>query len=41
MRALKIAERLGESSVQTQVLWGMWSSRRARGDYRGVIAIAQ
>jgi predicted ATPase/DNA-binding winged helix-turn-helix (wHTH) protein len=40
MRALEIAERLGESSVQTQVLWGMWAARRARGDYRGAIAMA-
>ena len=40
-RTLEIAERLGESSVRTQVLWGMWAARRARGDYRGALAMAR
>jgi hypothetical protein len=39
-RALEIAERLGESSVQTQVLWGMWAARRASGDCRSTVTIA-
>jgi predicted ATPase/DNA-binding winged helix-turn-helix (wHTH) protein len=39
-RALELAERVGEVSVQLQGLWGMWAARRARGHHREALALA-
>jgi predicted ATPase/DNA-binding winged helix-turn-helix (wHTH) protein len=40
MRALELAEQVGDTSVQLQGLWGMWAARRARGQYREALAVA-
>ena len=40
-RALEIAERIGATTVRIQALWGMWASRRARGDYPAALEMAR
>ena len=40
-RALTLAEQVGDIPVQLQALWGIWASRRARGQYRGALAVAE
>jgi predicted ATPase/DNA-binding winged helix-turn-helix (wHTH) protein len=40
-RALALADQLGDVPVQLQALWGLWASRRARGQYRDALAIAE
>ncbi|MBL6615737.1 MAG: winged helix-turn-helix domain-containing protein [Reyranella sp.] len=40
-RALGLAEELGDVPVQLQALWGLWASRRARGQYREALALAE
>jgi predicted ATPase/DNA-binding winged helix-turn-helix (wHTH) protein len=40
-RALELAERLGDSRVRIQALWGMWAARRANGDYRSALPMAR
>jgi predicted ATPase/DNA-binding winged helix-turn-helix (wHTH) protein len=40
-RALALADELGDVPVQLQALWGLWASRRARGQYREALAVAE
>lgn len=40
MRALELAEQVGDTSIQLQGLWGMWAARRARGQYREALGVA-
>jgi predicted ATPase/DNA-binding winged helix-turn-helix (wHTH) protein len=40
-RALTLADQIGDVPVQLQALWGMWASRRARGQYREALAVAE
>ncbi|MEJ0066579.1 MAG: hypothetical protein WDM85_15170 [Caulobacteraceae bacterium] len=41
-RALELSDRVADTPVQfrLQALWGMWASRRARGQYREALAYA-
>jgi predicted ATPase/DNA-binding winged helix-turn-helix (wHTH) protein len=40
-RALKLADHIGDVPVQLQALWGIWASRRVRGQYREALAVAE
>ncbi len=40
-RALALADRAGDAPVRLQALWGLWASRRARGQYREALTIAE
>jgi hypothetical protein len=40
-RALTLAEHVGDVPVQLQALWGIWASRRARGQYRDALTVAE
>jgi predicted ATPase/DNA-binding winged helix-turn-helix (wHTH) protein len=40
-RALEIAERIGATVVRIQAIWGIWASRRARGDYPAALDMAR
>ena len=40
-RALELADQAGDAPVQLQALWGLWATRRARGEYRDALAIAE
>jgi predicted ATPase/DNA-binding winged helix-turn-helix (wHTH) protein len=39
-RALALAERVGDTHVQLQALWGAWAVRRGRGEHRASLAVA-
>jgi predicted ATPase/DNA-binding winged helix-turn-helix (wHTH) protein len=39
-RALTLAEQVGDVHVQLQALWGLWASRRVRGQYREALTFA-
>jgi predicted ATPase/DNA-binding winged helix-turn-helix (wHTH) protein len=40
VRALEIADQLGETSAQRQALWGVWAAHRGRGEFRVALDIA-
>jgi tetratricopeptide (TPR) repeat protein len=40
-RALTLADEVGDVPVHLQALWGLWAARRARGQYRESLAIAE
>jgi predicted ATPase/DNA-binding winged helix-turn-helix (wHTH) protein len=40
-RALELADQMGDVPIQLQALWGLWASRRARGQYREALAVAE
>jgi predicted ATPase/DNA-binding winged helix-turn-helix (wHTH) protein len=40
-RALELADEVGDVPIQLQALWGLWASRRARGQYREAMAVAE
>jgi predicted ATPase/DNA-binding winged helix-turn-helix (wHTH) protein len=40
-RALVLADEVGDVPVQLQALWGLWASRRLRGQYREALAVAE
>jgi predicted ATPase/DNA-binding winged helix-turn-helix (wHTH) protein len=40
VRALEIAEQLGETSAQRQALWGLWAAHRGRGEHRVALDLA-
>jgi predicted ATPase/DNA-binding winged helix-turn-helix (wHTH) protein len=40
-RALVLAGQLGDVPVQLQALWGLWASRRVRGQYGEALAVAE
>jgi predicted ATPase/DNA-binding winged helix-turn-helix (wHTH) protein len=40
-RALTLADQIGDVPVRLQALWGIWASRRARGQYREALAVAE
>jgi predicted ATPase/DNA-binding winged helix-turn-helix (wHTH) protein len=39
-RALALAERVGDTDVHLQALWGTWAIERGRGDYRAALVKA-
>lgn len=40
-RALALADEVGDVPIQLQALWGLWASRRARGQYREALVVAK
>ena len=40
-RALALADEVGDVPVHLQALWGLWASRRARGQYREALELAE
>jgi len=40
-RALELANEVDDAPIQLQALWGLWASRRARGQYREALAVAE
>ncbi len=40
-RALELADRVGDAPSRLHALWGMWAVRRARGEYREALAVAE
>ncbi len=40
-RALELAHQVGDIAARLQALWGMWAVRRARGQYREALAVAE
>jgi len=40
-RALELADQVGDVPTRLKALWGMWAVRRARGQYREALTIAE